>query len=59
MGLEDLGIRGWVETIQTTDCWDRPEYLEEFWKPVENYIQSDSCEKPSANAGVKNSQGVK
>ena len=29
------------------------------WRPEETCNHSDSCEIPSANAGIKNSQGVK
>ena len=52
-GLEDLEIRGHVETIQTTD---RPEYLGESWRLEETCCHSSSGEKSSANAGMKNSQ---
>ena len=50
-GLVDLEITGRVETIQTT-----AEYKEEFRRLKETCCHPDSCEKPSANAGVKNSQ---
>ena len=45
-GLEDLEIGGRVE---------RPEYWEEFWKLEETCCHSNSSERPSANANVKNS----
>ena len=45
-GLEDLDIRGRVETIQTTEYW------EEFWRLKEAFSHSNSSEKPSANASV-------
>ena len=35
---------------------DRPEYGEESWKVRETRSHSNSGEKPSANAGVENSQ---
>ena len=49
--LEDLEIRGWVETIQTTVLivW------EESWR-LETCCHSDSLEKLSANVGMKKSQ---
>ena len=57
-GLEDLEV-GWrVETIQSTACWERPESWEESWRLEETCCHSDSSEKPSANADVKNSKGV-
>ena len=36
--------------------WDRPEYWEESLRLEETCCHSNSSEKPSANAGVKNSQ---
>ena len=50
-GLEYLEIRGRVEIIQTTTLL-RSSRLEET-------CYSNSSERPSANADVKNSQGVK
>ena len=35
--------------------WERPEYWEESWRLEETCCHSDSSEKPSANADVKNS----
>ena len=35
--------------------WDRPEYWEEFWRLEGTCCHSNSNEKPSANADVKNS----
>ena len=54
-GLEEFKIRGWVKIIQTTasECW------EESWRLVETCSHSNSSEKPSAYAGVKNSQKSK
>ena len=56
--LEDLGAGGRVETIQTTALLKRPEYWEESWRLEETHCRSNSSEKPSANADVKNSRGV-
>ena len=39
-------------------CWDRPEYWEESRRHVETCSHSDSSERPSANADVKNSERV-
>ena len=55
-GLDDLEIRGRVETIHVTVYQDRSEYWEESWRLEETYSHSDSSEKPSADAGVKNSK---
>ena len=55
-GLEGLEITGRMETIKTTDYWDWPQYWEEFWWLEETCCHSNSSEKPSANACVKNSQ---
>ena len=49
-GQKDLEIIGQVETIQTTALLKRVLRLEE------TCCHSNSNEKPSANAGVKNSQ---
>ena len=57
--LEDLEIRGRVESIQTTALLDRSEYWEESWRLDEICYHSDYSEKPSANAGVKNFQKKK
>ena len=57
-GLEDLEIIGRVETIQTTAFLDRPEN-KETRRLEETCCHSNSSERPSANAGVKNSHGVK
>ena len=51
-GLEDLEIRGRVETIQTTALLRLARILEEAC------YHSNSSERPSANADVKNPQGV-
>ena len=39
--------------------WDRAEYWDESWRLEETFCHSNSSEGPSANADVKNSQGVK
>ena len=49
-GLEDLEVKRWVETIQTTASFRLARILKR---------DQDSSERPSANTGVKNSQGVK
>ena len=57
-GLEDLEIRGWVETIQTTTLLRTARIQRESWRPEETCSHSNSSERPSANTDVKNSQGV-
>ena len=54
--LEDVGIRGRMETFQTTELLNRPEYREESERLEENCCHSDSSEKPTC---VKNSQKKK
>ena len=54
-GLKDLEVEGRVETIQTTTLWRTREYWEEPWR-LEETCPSNSREKPSTNADVKNSQ---
>ena len=39
-------------------CWGWPEYWEESLWPEEIYCHSASSERPSANADVKNLQGI-
>ena len=51
-GQEDLKIRGRVEIIQITEYW------EEYWRLEETCCHSNSSEKPSTNADMKNSQEV-
>ena len=55
-GLEDLEIRGQVETIQITALLRLTNLLR---RDLETYCHLDSSEKPSTNAGVKNSQKSK
>ena len=57
-GLEDLEVRGRMETIQTTTLFRRPEYWEESWRLDETCCHSNSNERPSDNTDIKNSQGV-
>ena len=52
--LEDLEVGGWVKTIQLLHYWKRPEYWEESWGLEETCCHSNSSERPSANADVKN-----
>ena len=54
-GLEDLEIKGRVETIQTTVLLRSARILR---RVLETCCHSDSRERPSANADVKNSHGV-
>ena len=55
-GLEDLEIRGQVQTIQTTALLRSPKTLRVL---EESYFLSNSSEKSSTNAGVKNFQKSK
>ena len=58
--LEDLEITGRVETIQTTALLRLAKILKKKSRGLEvTYCHTNSCEKPSANAGVKNSQKSK
>ena len=52
-GLEDLEIRGRVETIQTTALLRSTRILR---RVPENCCHSNSSEKPSVKAGVENSE---
>ena len=51
--LDNLEIRGQVETLQMTALLRLAGILRKF---LATCCHSNSCEKPSANAGVKNSQ---
>ena len=53
-GLEDLEVGGRVETIKLVHYWERPEYWEDSWKLGETCCHSNSSERPSANADMKN-----
>ena len=55
-GLEDLEIRGQVETIQTSGFQRSARIL---WRVLETCCHSNSCEKPSTNVGVKSLKGEK
>ena len=55
--LEDLEIRGLVETLQTTALLRLTRILRRVLETRD--CLSNSSEKPPANTGVKNSQGVK
>ena len=51
-GLEGLEIRGRVDSMQTNTL------LRTASRVLETCWHSNSCERPSANADMKNSQGV-
>ena len=57
-GLVDSEIKGQVETIETTALLASARILKEFLKLEETCSRSNSSERPSANADVKNSYGV-
>ena len=52
-GLEDLEV-GRPSKLQ--HYWERPEYWEKSWRLEETCCHSNSSERPSANADVKNSK---
>ena len=54
--LADLEIRGRVETMQTPALLRSVRILRNPWRLEEACCYSVSCEKPSGNACVKNSQ---
>ena len=59
-GLKDMKIRGHAESIKTTVSFSMsqgpfPEYWEESRRHAEACFYLNPREKPSANAGVKNS----
>ena len=54
-GVEELEISGPSKLL---DYWDRPEYREESWRLEETCCHSNSSERPSADANVKNSPVV-
>ena len=54
--LEELEIRGRVETIQTTASLRSALKYKESWRLEETCCHSDSSEKLLTNAGTKNSQ---
>ena len=55
-GREDLEKEDEWRPYQQQHYLDRPEYWEESWRLEKTCCHSNSSEKPSANAGVKNSQ---
>ena len=55
-GLEDLEVGGLVETIQTTALLRTARILRRI---LETCCHSNSSERPSANADVKNSKGLR
>ena len=54
-GLKDLGVGERVEIIQTTALLRTVEYWEVSWRLEQTCCHSNSSEKSSANADVKNS----
>ena len=52
-GLEDLEIGGWLKTVKMTALLT--EYWEASWRLKETCCHSNSSEKPSAYADLKNS----
>ena len=55
-GLDDLEIRGWLETIQTTVLLWSVRMLRRAQETCDDCVHSNSCEKLSADTSVKNSQ---
>ena len=51
-GLEDMEIRGQVETIQTTALLRSPDYWEESRRLEKTSCHSIPSKKPSANAST-------
>ena len=58
-GLENLEIKGWVEITQTTALLRLARILRWFLEIWGDFLSVNSSEKPSANAGVKNSKNKK
>ena len=56
--LKTLKLEEKWEPFNLQRYWDRPEYWEDSLRLEETCYQSESSERPSANADVKNSQGV-
>ena len=54
-GLEDLEVGGRAETIQTTTLLKTDRILRRVLENEETCCHSNSSERPSANADVKNS----
>ena len=55
-GQEELEIRGREHTIQSTTLSRSAKYWGESWRLEETCCLSISCGRPSAKAGMKNSQ---
>ena len=55
--LENLEIRGRMDPSKLR-YWGQSEFWEDSWRLEETCCHSFSSERPSANAVVKNSQGV-
>ena len=53
-GLEELEIGGQIEIIMTTAFLRSAIILRSFQEAWKDFCRSDSNEKPSENAGVKN-----
>ena len=56
--LEDLEVGDEKRPSKLQHCWERPEYWEESWRLGETCCHSNSSERLSANADVKNSQRI-
>ena len=54
--LEDLKKQKEWRPSKLLHYWERPEYWEVSWRLGDTCCLSDSCERPSASANVKNSQ---
>ena len=54
-GLENLEIRGQVDTITTRAVERSEKYWDESWRLEETCCHSNSTKKQSANAASKNS----
>ena len=55
-GLKELEIRTQWRPSKWQNCWDWPEYWEDSWRLEETCCHSNSSERSSADASVKNSQ---
>ena len=54
-GLEDMEVADGGRPSKRQYFWERTEYWEESWRLEETCCHSDSSERPSAYADVKNS----
>ena len=57
--LDELEIRGRIETIQITALLRMSEYCDKSWRTEETSGQSESSERPPANTGAKNARAMK